>query len=103
VNTFSAIAVSSLTNAKEGSGGHGNNEEVPVLTILLHPFKESHSLAFRNKETLFGIHVNRGDPKKDVQAIEFVKPLELFSFWKKPGTVASPLDQSNEKTDKEMD
>jgi hypothetical protein len=58
---------------------------IPVLSIILHPFKESNLMdKFGSKESLFAIHTNRANPDKPTEVIEFINPLEVFSPWKKP-------------------
>jgi hypothetical protein len=52
-------------------------------------------LSFGNKEALFGIHVNWGNMKKEVQVIEFMKPLKLFSYWKKMESMM--MDQTDSR------
>jgi hypothetical protein len=88
VNNFSALAISSMAEV----GDPGNNVEgqemtevIPVLSIILHPFKELNLTdKFGSKESLFAIHTNRADQdNKPIEVIEFINPLEVFSPWKK--------------------
>jgi hypothetical protein len=78
INTFSGVAISSLVDYKMGGDGT-KVETIPVLNVILHPFKEIRSTSFKEGEKLFGIIVDSHDPKKEVKTIEFLKPLETFS------------------------
>jgi hypothetical protein len=87
VYSFSAVAVSCMvkytgTNNETGDGQSDEKEEIPVLSVILHPFKESRAISFSEKEKLFGIHASRIDPEKDCQVIEIEEPLKLFAPWK---------------------
>jgi hypothetical protein len=102
MNTFSAVAFSSMvkrtTNytTSEEKDSETNEEEIPVLSIVLHPFKESRALSFGGKERLFGIYANRSDPTKDSQVVEFVEPLESFSFLKIKSNKNTPESEEEE-------
>jgi hypothetical protein len=105
INTFSAVAFSSMvkkTNENTGDGGtdyRTEDEEIPILSVILHPFKESRALSFGEKEKLFGIHTNKSDPLKDFQVVEFVNPLDFFSFWKTKNKKDAPESKEEEPKD----
>jgi hypothetical protein len=80
--TFSAVAFSSMVKYRGGGADETEMEEIPVLTIILHPFKESRLGTFGKKESLFGVLVNNKNPKVEAKPIEFLKPLNLFEAWK---------------------
>jgi hypothetical protein len=81
--TFSGLAVSSLTKVKH-KGDEGDDEDiVPFLTIIHHPFKDSPSPTFRKGDSLFGVIVDETNPKKEIQTIEFNDLRTTFSDWKK--------------------
>jgi hypothetical protein len=74
IYTFSSFAISST--AKYTSENNDSEiEEIPFLTVILHPFKESRSITFGKKEVLFGILADDDNPKKEVKTLEFVDPL----------------------------
>jgi hypothetical protein len=71
--------------------GQEGTELIPVLSIILHPFKESNLTdKFGQKEALFAIHVNRAEPEKSFEVIKFIKALEVFKPWEK-AEVEEPL------------
>jgi hypothetical protein len=74
-------------------------EEIPVLTVILCPFKESRLSTFGKKETLFGILANNKNPKAEVKPIEFLKPLELFEAWKSDENVETVETKESEEKD----
>jgi hypothetical protein len=80
-----------------GDGQEEEDDEIPVLSVVLHPFKESRAISFSEKEKLFGIHANRIDPSKDIQVIELNKPLELFA----PMKIKTKLTVTSTETEKE--
>jgi hypothetical protein len=78
VNNFSCFAISSLSPVKRDNT-EANPENIPMLNLILHPFKEVRSLTFNKKETLFGIILNMSRPKEGIKTIEFNDPLEIFT------------------------
>jgi hypothetical protein len=78
INTFSGVAISSLVDYKMGGDGT-KVETIPVLNIILHPFKELRTISFKEGEKLFGILIDSQNPKQEVKMIEFLRPLETFS------------------------
>jgi hypothetical protein len=89
INTFSAIAVSSFIKINTDGSKHGF-ENVPVLSLFLHPFKEIRSSAFGKDETLFSVLINPSKPQAGVKTIEFGNALELFKPWTKGNTTTTP-------------
>jgi hypothetical protein len=61
--TFSGIAISSMAKYQSDTNDK-EIEEIPVLTLILHPFKESRSITFGKKEVLFGVSVDNDNPKR---------------------------------------
>jgi hypothetical protein len=94
MNTFSGIAFSSLVKYRIDDGDTAEFEEVPVVSMVLYPFKASKSITFGDKEVLFGVVVNEENPKRDVKPIEFVKPMEIFKAW--PGDSSSTTGGTNQ-------
>jgi hypothetical protein len=78
IYTFCGITISSTAKYHKEDDDM-EIEEIPVLTMILHPFKESCSIIFGKKEVLFGVSVDDDNPKKDVKAIEFTDPSTLFT------------------------
>jgi hypothetical protein len=100
--TFSGIAISSM--AKYHSDTVDKQiEEIPVLTLILHPFKESRSITFGKKEVLFGVSVNNDNPKKEVKTIEFIDPSNLFAPWtdEVPAVATTVEDPSTAESEKD--
>jgi hypothetical protein len=56
-------------------------KEIPFLMVILHPFKESHSITLGKKEVLFGVLADDNNPKKEVKTLKFVFPITLFTPW----------------------
>jgi hypothetical protein len=99
IYTFSGIAISST--AKYHSDNNDTDiEEIPVLTTILHPFKESRSITFSKKEVLFGVSVDNDNPKKEVKTIEFVEPSTLFAPWTDELMTTTDGGPSQEESDK---
>jgi hypothetical protein len=91
VNNFSCFAVSSLSPTKQDDS-EVDPENIPMLSLILHPFKEVRSLTFNKKEKLFGIILNMSRPKEGIKTLEFNDPLEIFT----PGP--KNLQKDNEPT-----
>jgi hypothetical protein len=92
IHTFSCFAISSMssTNSEDTDT---EPQKIPVLSLILHPFKEQRSPSFSSRETLFGVILNSSSPKIGVKTIEFNNPLDLF----KPGETIS-IDETLKET-----
>jgi hypothetical protein len=94
---FSGIAVSSFMKIKH-KGDEGDEEEViPALTLIHHPFKDSPSPNFRKHDSLFGIIIHESNPKREIQTIEFKDPRAAFIDWKKFKATLTPLVPMTER------
>jgi hypothetical protein len=98
VNTFSGVAFSSIAKFRIDEGST-DFEEVPVVSMVLHPFKASKSLTFGEKEPLFGVVVDDTDPKKNVAPVEFVKPIAIFKPWPKETQTGTGRGQTVQTND----
>lgn len=94
LNTFSGVAISSLVEYKMG-GDETKVEKIPVLNIILHPFKEIRSTSFKEGEKLYGILVDSQDPKQEVKTLEFLKPMEIFGAYPKTKDKKRMTDQDS--------
>jgi hypothetical protein len=98
VNTFSGVAFSSIAKFRLDEGST-DFEEVPVVSMVLHPFKASKSLTSGEKEPLFGVVVDDTDPKKNVAPVKFVKPIATFKPW--PGGPQTGTGRTSQPDDQE--
>jgi hypothetical protein len=88
INTSSRVVMSSLVKIKH-TKNEGDFDKIPVVSMIVHPFKESHLTAFIAKELLLGIIINALKLKAEIMVVKFLDPaLDNFDFTKKP-----PMDE----------
>lgn len=85
--TFCGAAISSLVKLE-------GDIEKPLLSVLVHPFKQSRSPTFSDKETLFAILPSVPNPETEVATVEILNPIEFFEA-KKGHQSRKPRKQDN--------
>jgi hypothetical protein len=98
INTFNGFAISS-TAKYTSENNDSETEEIPFLTVFLHPFKESRSITFGKKEVLFGVMADDDNPNKEVKTLEFVDPITLFKPWTEELPTTTTETKSQAKSD----